>query len=367
LVNYSNIEKVDAGNEKYIDLRSDTVTLPCEAMKQAMATATLGDDVYGEDPTVSSLETYVADLFEKESALFFPTGTQSNFAAVLAHCQRGEEVIVGRNYHIYSYEAQGASVLGGVALCPVDTDNHGALAVNDLKKSIKPDDFHFPISKLLCLENTVSGNVQAQDHIENLSNVAKENGLSVHMDGARIFNAQVHSKLPASQLVKSSDSVSVCLSKGLGAPAGSLLIGEQLLINKARRIRKMLGGGMRQAGVLAACGLYALHHNVERLVQDHARARQLARGLAEISELSVDYGENQTNMVFLNYPEEYGTSLQSHLRTKNILISSLDENTRLVCHLDISEDEIKQVIKAIKSFFNSLETQYFKPNLSEGI
>lgn len=352
MANYSNIEKIDAGNEQYIDLRSDTVTLPGEAMKQSMVTATLGDDVYGEDPTVNLLETYAADLFEKESALFFPTGTQSNFAAVLAHCQRGEEVIVGRNYHIYSYEAQGTSVLGGVALCPVDTDDHGALAVNDLKKSIKPDDFHFPISKLLCLENTVSGNFQAPDHIENLSNTAKESGLSVHMDGARIFNAQVHSKIPASQLVKSCDSVSVCLSKGLGAPVGSLLIGEQQLINKARRIRKMLGGGTRQAGVLAACGLYALRHNIDRLEQDHAHARQLAQGLTRISELSVDYGNNQTNMVFLNCPEEHRASLQTHLRTKNILISSLDENTRMVCHLDVSDDQIKQVINAFTTFFN---------------
>ncbi|MCP4011326.1 MAG: aminotransferase class V-fold PLP-dependent enzyme, partial [Proteobacteria bacterium] len=196
-------------------------------MKEKMLPALLGDDVYGEDTTVNALQAYAADLFEKQAALFFPSGTQSNLVATLAHCERGEEIIIGRNYHIYSHEAQGASVLGGVAFWPVDTNEQGGLSVDDVKKSIKADDSHYPVSKLLCLENTVSGQVQSLALIRELSGLAKEHGLRVHLDGARIFNAFVHSQIPLSELTQSCDSVSICLSKGLGAPVGSLLLGEQ--------------------------------------------------------------------------------------------------------------------------------------------
>ncbi len=351
MVNYSNLDKVENSEVNHIDFRSDTVTLPGEAMKERMVSAQLGDDVYGEDATVNTLQTYAADLFEKQAALFFPSGTQSNLVAALAHCQRGEEIIIGRNYHIYSHEAQGASVLGGVAFWPIDTDKQGGLSVGDVEKSIKPDDNHYPVSKLLCLENTVSGHVQPLEQINKLSSLAKENGLNVHMDGARIFNAHVHSQVPVSELTQACDSVSICLSKGLGAPVGSLLLGEQDLINKAKRLRKMLGGGMRQAGILAACGLYALQHNIERLEKDHQHAKQLAQSLAEIPDLNVDYATNQTNMVFLDCPETCRTALQEHLRSRNILMDSLSENTRIVCHLDISDENIKQTIDAFKRFF----------------
>jgi threonine aldolase len=288
---------------------------------------------------------------QKQAALFFPSGTQSNLVATLAHCERGEEIIIGRNYHIYSHEAQGASVLGGVAFWPINTNEQGSLSVDDVEKSIKPDDNHYPVSKLLCLENTVSGHVQSLEQISALSDLAKENGLNVHMDGARIFNAFVHSQVPVSELTQSCDSVSICLSKGLGAPVGSLLLGEQTLINKAKRLRKMLGGGMRQSGLLAACGLYALQHNIKRLEQDHQHAKQLAQGLAEIPELKVNYATNQTNMVFLDCPEAYRTALQELLRSRGILMDSLSEKTRIVCHLDISDENVKQTIDAFKSFF----------------
>ncbi len=351
MANYSNLDKAGDSETHYIDFRSDTVTLPSEAMKEKMLPALLGDDVYGEDTTVNALQAYAADLFEKQAALFFPSGTQSNLVATLAHCERGEEIIIGRNYHIYSHEAQGASVLGGVAFWPVDTNEQGGLSVDDVKKSIKADDSHYPVSKLLCLENTVSGQVQSLALIRELSGLAKEHGLRVHLDGARIFNAFVHSQIPLSELTQSCDSVSICLSKGLGAPVGSLLLGEQTLINKAKRLRKMLGGGMRQAGLLAACGLYALQHNIQRLEQDHQHAKQLAVGLAEIPELKVNYATNQTNMVFLDCPEACRTALQAHLRSRGILMDSLNENTRIVCHLDISEENIRQTLDAFKSFF----------------
>jgi threonine aldolase len=357
VANYSEISRADSGNSyrnsnnNGIDLRSDTVTLPSDAMKAAMMSAKLGDDVYGEDATVNKLQQRASSLFDKESALFFPSGTQSNLAALLAHCQRGEEVIVGSSYHIYQHEAHGASVLGGLALYPVQTDSHGTFSIDDLKTAIKVDDFHYAVSKLLCLENTVSGQIQPQNHIEALSATAHENGLAVHMDGARIFNAHIHSNVALSELTQTCDSVSVCLSKGLGSPAGSLLLGDRSFIDRAVRIRKLLGGAMRQAGILAAGGLYALQHNIKRMQADDQRAERLAQDLTKIAELSVQYDEQQTNMVFVHFPESSRTELQVYLRGHDILIESPGDQTRMVCHLGISDADIERVVDVLASFY----------------
>ncbi|HPY41924.1 MAG TPA: GntG family PLP-dependent aldolase, partial [Thiolinea sp.] len=230
------------------------------------------DDVYEEDPTVKALEQRLANMLTKEAALFFPSGTQSNLAALLCHCQRGEEVIVGEKYHTFLHEARGASVLGGIAMHPLPTSHLGQIEIEDMLAAIKPDDIHDPISKLLALENTVSGCVQDQAHLTALADAAHEKGLSVHLDGARFFNAVVKQQKTAAELAAPMDSVSICLSKGLGTPAGSVLVGSEKLIHYAKRQRKILGGGMRQSGMLAAAGLYALDYNIERLAQDHAHA-----------------------------------------------------------------------------------------------
>ncbi|MDP6586722.1 MAG: GntG family PLP-dependent aldolase, partial [Anaerolineales bacterium] len=235
--------------DKPIDLRSDTVTLPTTGMFEVIPKAKLGDDVYEEDVEVLELQQYAAELLGKEASLFFPSGTQSNLTAILSHCQRGDEVLIGREYHINLYEARGASVLGGVGICPIDIDESGDMVVEDMIKQIKEDDPHYAVTKLLCLENPTSGRVQPQSKIDALAQAAHERGLSVHLDGARLFNAHIHSGLSTKELTKNCDSVSICLSKGLGAPAGSLLVSSHEVIAKAKRIRKILGGSMRQVGV----------------------------------------------------------------------------------------------------------------------
>lgn len=339
-------------SEKGIDLRSDTVSLPTEEMLATVSAAKLGDDVYGEDPTILELQQTAADLLSKESALFFPSGTQSNLAAVLTHCQRGEEIIVGRDYHIYCDEAQGVSVLGGIAMCPVDTNESGGLTAEKIAREIKCDDPHYAISKLVCLENTVSGMVQPQQQIDDIAQLAHGAGLKVHLDGARLFNAHIHSGIALHELVANCDTVSICLSKGLGTPVGSLLLGDAAFINRATRNRKLLGGGMRQAGVLAACGLYALEHHVERLQEDHNNARMLAQGLSQISQLTVDYSANQTNMLFFGCPEQHRIPLQQLLAEHDITIPAPTDKTRLVCHLGITADNITRVIDEFARYFN---------------
>ena len=295
----------------FIDFRSDTVTKPSDAMKKAAMAAPLGDDVYEEDPTVIALEAKIASMLGKEAALFFPTGTQSNLAAILVHCHRGEEVLVGDQYHIYRDEARGASVLGGVTLDPLVTDKFGGVSVDELERAIKPDDPHCAITKLLCLENTVSGMVQSQEGIDALADKAHQHDLLVHLDGARLFNAAVAQGIDVSVLARNVDTVSICLSKGLGAPIGSVLIGPKDFIHKARRQRKLLGGGMRQVGFLAACGLYGLEENVPNLRNDHERARRLANELAKIEELNVDLEKVQTNMLFIEPDPADANALRS--------------------------------------------------------
>ena len=336
--------------ENPIDFRSDTVSLPSKEMLQCVENAKLGDDVYEEDTEVIELQEFAAKLLGKEASLFFPSGTQSNLTAILAHCERGDEVLIGRDYHTNLYEARGASVLGGVGICPIDMSESGSMNLNDMLCQIKDDDPHYAVTKLLCLENTFSGKVQPQDELETLVLEAHRRGLKVHLDGARLFNAHIHSGLSLSALVDSFDSVSICLSKGLGAPVGSLLVSNQTIINKAIRLRKMLGGGMRQVGVIASCGMYALKNNIERLQHDHDNAKLLATGLSKIAELKVEYGESQTNMVFVNCPKKHRLPLENFLFDRKILIASLDRG-RLVCHLGVSEKNIRFVVDVFEDYF----------------
>ena len=336
--------------ENPIDFRSDTVSLPSKEMLQCIEKAKLGDDVYEEDTEVIELQEFAAELLGKEASLFFPSGTQSNLTAILAHCQRGDEVLIGQNYHTNVYEARGASVLGGVGICPINTSESGAMNVEDMLSQIKDDDPHYAVTKLLCLENTISGKVQPQDELDNLVNAAHKRGISTHLDGARLFNAHIHSGLSMKDLTSGFDSVSICLSKGLGAPVGSLLVSNKTVISKALRLRKMLGGGMRQVGVIASCGMYALKNNIERLQQDHDNAKLLADGLSLISELKVKYDESQTNMVFINCPKDHRESLTNYLLDHQIVISSLDRG-RFVCHLGINEKDIIFVIEVFRAYF----------------
>ena len=334
-----------------IDLRSDTVTQPSEAMRQIMARAQVGDDVYGDDPNVNALEHEVAELLGKQTGLFLPSGTMSNLAAVLAHCQRGEEVVVGDQYHIHCDEAAGVAVLGSVAMHALHTDVYGRFDLEQLSAAVKPNDYHCPITRLLCLENTVSGCIQAQSHIDNLVDRAKYHGLATHMDGARLLNAAVAQNLPPARLVESIDTVSLCLSKGLGVPLGSVLVGPIEVVERARRLRKMLGGGMRQAGIIAAAGRYALEHHVERLAEDHQRTQQLATALDGLKGLNFDKARVQTNMIFLQSPQM--PALADYLAERGIAITAVGENTRIVLHLHIDDAALQQIIESIQTFFTA--------------
>lgn len=340
------------GSSNYIDFRSDTVTKPSTQMKQAAMDAPLGDDVYLEDPTVNELEEKMADMLGKQAALFLPTGSMSNLVSLLAHCARGEEVLVGDKYHIYDAEAHGASVLGGLALHPLETDKFGAVNKDDMLAAIKPDDSHYAVTKLLCLENTVSGCVQNQTNIDEIALAAKAEGLSVHLDGARLFNAATAQNADIKDLTKNADTVSICLSKGIGSPIGSLMIGPKNLIDYARRQRKMLGGGMRQAGFIAACGLYGLENNVPLLKHDHEKAHYLANELATIEALSIDLELVQTNMLFINPGEEDAAALAAFLHERGILIAA-SSTARMVMHLDISQTDIERTIEAFKEFYRN--------------
>ncbi len=335
-----------------VDFRSDTVTLPSDAMKQAAMVSPLGDDVYEEDPTVKALEEKAAALLGKAAALFFPTATQSNLAGVLSHCQRGDEILIGDQYHICRDEARGVSVLGGVAIEAIATDLNGRMDIDNISAAIKPDDPHCAITRLVCLENTVSGCVQDQRELDAITDRAHRANLAVHLDGARLFNAAVALGCPASQLTSVVDSVSVCLSKGLGAPAGALLAGSVGLIKTARRHRKMLGGGMRQAGLLAACGLYALENNIDRLAEDHAVAKQLANELAAIDSLEVDLDRVQTNMLFFRSRAGNLQQLREFLGRHDVLISGQSPFVRMVVHMDISESAAARTVDLFKRFFS---------------
>lgn len=334
---------------KPIDLRSDTVTKPSPAMKQSMFAAHLGDDVYGEDPTVNLLEKKAAALLGKEDAIFCSSGTQSNLIALMAHCDRGDEYIVGQDAHTYKYEAGGAAVLGSIQPQPILFDADGTLNLDTVKSVIKPDDNHFAKTKLLCLENTTGGKVLPLAYLKQAKDLVDEYQLAFHLDGARLFNAVVSQGVDVKQITTAFDSISICLSKGLGAPIGSVLVASSDIIAKARRIRKILGGGMRQAGMLAAAGIYALDNHFQRLVDDHNNATSLAQGLSAIKGITL-HGCAQTNMLFLS--AERQQQLIDFLADKNIIISN-GKVIRLVTHLDINSDDVAKVITAFEEFYSN--------------
>lgn len=337
---------------RYIDLRSDTVTQPTDAMRQAMLHAEVGDDVYGEDPGVNALEAFGARLLGKKAALFVPSGTMSNLLAVMSHCQRGEGAILGNAAHIYRYEAQGSAVLGSVALQPLPMQRDGTLAFDDIKAALAPDDAHFVQTRLICLENTHNGKVLPLSYLQEMGAFVAERGLKLHLDGARLFNAAVASETAAAVIAVPFDSISICLSKGLGAPVGSLLVGSHDFIARARRLRKMLGGGMRQAGILAQAGLFALEQHVTRLADDHRRAKRLAEGLAALPGIELDLSLVQSNMVFLRLREGESAPLLAFMKERGILFSGYGE-LRLVTHLQINDDDIEEVIDAFTEYLGA--------------
>ncbi|MFB2824315.1 low-specificity L-threonine aldolase [Aeromonas veronii] len=337
---------------RYIDLRSDTVTQPTDAMRQAMLHAEVGDDVYGEDPGVNALEAFGARLLGKQAALFVPSGTMSNLLAVMSHCQRGEGAILGNAAHIYRYEAQGSAVLGSVALQPLPMQHDGTLAFDDIRAALAPDDAHFVQTRLICLENTHNGKVLPLSYLQEMGAFVAERGLKLHLDGARLFNAAVASETPVGVIAAPFDSISICLSKGLGAPVGSLLVGSHDFIARARRLRKMLGGGMRQAGILAQAGLFALEQHVTRLADDHRRAKRLAEGLAALPGIELDLSLVQSNMVFLRLREGESAPLLAFMKERGILFSGYGE-LRLVTHLQINDDDIEEVIDAFTEYLGA--------------
>jgi threonine aldolase len=332
---------------KIIDLRSDTVTKPTEPMRQAMLNAEVGDDVYGEDPTVNHLQNMAAELAGKDAGLFVPTGTQGNLLAILSHCQRGEEFIAGQQAHCYRYEGGGAAVFGGVQPQPIDFEADGRLDLHKVAEMIKPADSHFAITRLLCLENTQSGKVLPLEYQADVAAFAQENGLMLHLDGARVFNAAVKQQVALSEITRHYDSISFCLSKGLGSPVGSVLVGSHELIERAHRWRKMAGGGMRQAGILAAAGIYALKHNVARLADDHQNARALAEGLSAIEGLEVEMSTVETNMVFVTSDPETQSQLIEALKERGVLVGGYGK-LRLVTHHDIDAQDLPVVVEAFK-------------------
>ena len=332
-----------------IDLRSDTVTKPTRAMRAAMAEADVGDDVYGEDPTVNRLEEFAADLLGTENAIFCASGTQSNLLALLGHCARGDEFIVGKRAHSYKYEGGGAASLGSIHPYPLEFEPDGTLDLDSVAAAVRPENVHFPRTTLVCLENTQDGQILPLNYLGAARRLTDEFGLRMHLDGARLFNAAVKQRVPVREICRHFDSTAFCLSKGLGAPVGSMLCGSEDLIREARRWRKTLGGGMRQAGVIAAAGLYALENNVERLAEDHENAKSLARGLSELDELDVKHSENQTNMVFVSLGGIDSGELTEFLAERGIVINR-NGTVRLVTHLDISESDIERAVAAFKAY-----------------
>jgi threonine aldolase len=341
---------------EFVDLRSDTVTKPTPAMREAMANAEVGDDVYGEDPTVNRLQEMAAGMMGKESSLFVASGTMGNLVGVLAHCQRGDEVIVGNKAHTFLYEAGGISVLGGIHSCQLPNQPDGSLALEDIERAIRPDDPHDPITRLICLENShnrCGGTYQVPEYIKRVSKFAHARGVSVHLDGARIFNAAIAQKIDAKELAAPADSVTFCLSKGLCAPVGSVLCGSKEYIRKALRLRKMLGGGMRQAGILAAAGVVALETMIERLSEDHVRARNLALGLRQVPGLVLDQEIPATNMVFLSLSPEVNSNaseIVEKLKRLGILVGDTGlRSFRLVLHYWITDSGVEQTVAAFRS------------------
>jgi len=333
-----------------IDLRSDTVTRPTPGMRDAMVAAELGDDVYGDDPTINRLQAVVAERAGKAAGLLFPTGTQSNLAALMAHCGRGDEYLVGQQAHTYKYEGGGAAVLGSIQPQPLEHAADGSLPLDAIRGAMKAIDPHFARTRLLALENTLGGKVLPADYVRDAAALARSLGLSVHLDGARVCNAAVASNATLRQMCESFDSVSICFSKGLGAPVGSVLVGDAELIERARRWRKVLGGGMRQAGVLAAACHYALDHHFDRLAEDHDNAAWLARALSDVTQ--IDVLSQATNMVFIRIPDADAKALEQHLESQGILMrSTYGGPTRLVTHLDVSRQDLQTLVDAIKAYY----------------
>ena len=350
-----------ASASKVVDLRSDTVTQPSPAMREAMMAAPLGDDVFADDPSINALQEKIAGLLGFEAALFVPTGTQSNLCAILSHCGRGDEYIVGQQAHCYRWEGGGGAVFGSVQPQPLDHQPDGTIALEAIEAAIKPDDAHFARSRLLALENTLGGKLLPFAYVEAATQLARQKGLNRHLDGARLFNAAVaqaaergtDARTEARRIAGCFDSVSVCFSKGLGAPVGSALCGSREFIGRAHRIRKMAGGGMRQSGLLAAAASYALDHHVERLADDHALARRLAEGLQGVDGLQVE--APQTNLLFVDLTgaaRSRSAELLAHLKSHGVLATGL-YRLRFATHLDVDAEGIDRAITAIRSFFRA--------------
>ena len=337
---------------KMIDLRSDTVTRPTPGMIAAMSAAPVGDDVWGDDPTVNRLQAMTAEITGKEAALFFPSGTQSNLAGLLSHCERGDEYIVGQMAHTYRWEGGGAAVLGSIQPQPLEQEADGTIPLAKIEAAVKPFGpglgTHFARTKLLALENTWGGRVLPQSYVLEAAALARSKGLNVHLDGARAFNAAVASEATIAEILAPFESASLCISKGLGAPVGALLVGDRAFIERAHRWRKMLGGGMRQSGYVAAACIYALENNVERLREDHENAATLATGLGEITEITVL--AQATNVVFLNIPEAHAKPLEDFVKSRGMLMQGVYA-ARLVTHLDVSRDDVNTFIAAVKDYF----------------
>lgn len=354
------------------DFRSDTVTQPTAAMKQAMMAAPLGDDVFGDDPSVNRLQETAAQMLGFEAALFAPSGTQTNLIALMTHCQRGDEAIVGQQWHTYRWEGGGMAVLGSIQPQPLEHQPDGTIALADIESAIKPDDAHFAKTRLVVLENTTGGKVLPLSYMRAVRELAHRHGLRTHIDGARLFNAAVaqaeeNGNDPVQQarsICEGYDSVSVCLSKGLGAPVGSLLLGSGDFIQQARRMRKMLGGGMRQAGVLAAAGCHALQHHVHRLAEDHAHARLLSQGLSDIVAMHPKLAGNatvhaaQTNIVFFDVDADVADELLRHLAKYDVKVTSgyyrIQERAmrrlRWVTHLDVGRADVEHALRTVAAF-----------------
>jgi threonine aldolase len=354
------------------DFRSDTVTRPTAAMKQAMFDAPVGDDVFGDDPTVNHLQQLAAELLGFEAALYMPSGTQSNLVALMVHCQRGDEAIVGQHWHTYRWEAGGMAVLGSIQPQPLAHQPDGSIALEDIESAIKPDDPHFARTRLLVVENTTGGKVLPLQYMRDVQQLAQQRGLRSHIDGARIFNAavalaQANGADPmqqARELCRGYDSMSICLSKGLGAPVGSVLVGSRAFITEAKRVRKMLGGGLRQAGLLAAAGIHALQHHVARLADDHALAATLARGLTEVIGAHptlaphVTVHPSQTNMVFVDVDNTLADDFIAYLNANQVRVTGgsqrnggrLQKRIRWVTHLDVGAADVEQALRVVAQY-----------------
>ena len=352
------------------DFRSDTVTRPTKAMQEAMMRAEVGDDVYGEDPTVNRLEEVSAERFNMEAGLFVSSGTQANLLALMAHCQRGDEYIVGQLAHNYKYEAGGAAVLGSIQPQPLDFNADGGIDLDAARAAVKPDDDHFANTRLFCLENTQNGRALSMKYLSKALNFVDETGLFFHLDGARVFNAAVFHGIDVSEITSLFDTISCCFSKGLGAPVGSILCGDRETIRSARRWRKMVGGGMRQAGVIAGAALYALENHVERLESDHENARWIAEKLQMIEEIHVDSHPNQTNMIFIQTHEgDLLGRLPEHLRHRGIIVSGASANRamRLVTHLDVNRKAASKLVEGITDYVQAQLPPQFSATGTSGV